>query len=734
MGLRFTEEPTTAVYEFEKMTWDEMDEIFYTDEEIGDFRHSAFMIECGLEEEDWSAPDVEPVPWPKEVDELKIKNFATNKIELKENQLKAKRQQAKADVAVIEILPTNTRRSNESDPVEAEIKPLNEADPVSVEPPSSAKPGTEDKIEEVQLKKFKAVDSKDAVDDDLKSSAELQDTSARTATTESTSTHDSVDIRTPTTAPLSPPRKNPNSAITKQPMTSPKSPMKSPIQRSYSMDTRRKDKTRLDNIVKSIKSPTTSPKQAVSPTMSPKTKSKPEENREAKKGIEWSVFSPYKAPLAGSASKKIPLRSLYRTNSLKKGSKKNRTKVLDSLNATSMDDEDEGIVSKKTKLKPTKSADLEHMRWGGEDDDKPERKLKRNLMRTTSGSISKVQRKPRKGKKANKEDDESPSKLKRRMKKGGMQDSSSSGLDLEGSPHRTLEVDTPGSKKKKKRSSLSKQSSQRSVGSGSATSELSGSMKQKKRSSLKRQASLKRSESVKSTDSSKKKRSPLKRTDSSMSAASTDSKSKSKRRGSLKRQTSLQLSERSAGSSERIPRRGMKKEESMKLKKEKSKKKNKALTREDSESSMSEEDLNDAKHHDGGWDGSQIALSPIREPTSKRGISADRSLESQSMSSISSGVSFLGSIDSLSVGSDRSIETVDDDEDFDIPARPAETDDESDGEIQEEFYRYMKSEPTRRLTGAKVYTVYKEKTSSHNGKTTSSKKYVCASLVLNGSS
>ncbi|KAL3926990.1 MAG: hypothetical protein SGBAC_013260, partial [Bacillariaceae sp.] len=179
MGLRFTEDPTTAVYEFEKMTWDEMDEVFYTDEEIGDFRYSAFMINCGLEEEDWSTPDVEPVPWPKEADEMKIKNFATNRTELKENQLKAKRQSQLFDLATKGDSTSVTTSSSKTDLVEAEddvaITGLENAkqvlaeaesgatDPVKVEPPSSPNPGTEDKSQETT----KVADSKDSTEDDL---------------------------------------------------------------------------------------------------------------------------------------------------------------------------------------------------------------------------------------------------------------------------------------------------------------------------------------------------------------------------------------------------------------------------------------------------------------------------------------------------------------------------------------------------------------------------------------
>jgi len=40
-----------------------IDELFYQEDEIGEFRHTAFMIECGLEEDPPDGPDVPPVPW-----------------------------------------------------------------------------------------------------------------------------------------------------------------------------------------------------------------------------------------------------------------------------------------------------------------------------------------------------------------------------------------------------------------------------------------------------------------------------------------------------------------------------------------------------------------------------------------------------------------------------------------------------------------------------------------------
>jgi len=250
-----------------------------------------------------------------------------------------------------------------------------------------------------------------------------------------------------------------------------------------------------------------------------------------------------------------------------------------------------------------------------------------------------------------------------------------------------------------------------------------------------------------SNSSTKKKLPSNQRNDSDKSGSSTGS-SKSKR-SALRRQGSLMLKE------DRKPRRGMKKEESLRLKrlennlsalfvdlstksgddkpakpakrKDSPKSKSPKASKDntdldsyyDSDTSLSEGDLNDAN---------DPLLSPIRKPRIKRGKSFG-SAESIN-SSISSGISFLASIASDSDGSDQSIETVDDDDLFGLQDRSAESDDESDHEMQKEFYRYMKSQPTSCISGVKVYTVYHEKKTSRNGKMFANKDYVCAALVL----
>lgn len=63
--LRFSDDKP-KMYEIPRLTWEEIDELFYQEDEIGEMRHTAFMIECGLEEDPPDGPDVPPIPWKKE--------------------------------------------------------------------------------------------------------------------------------------------------------------------------------------------------------------------------------------------------------------------------------------------------------------------------------------------------------------------------------------------------------------------------------------------------------------------------------------------------------------------------------------------------------------------------------------------------------------------------------------------------------------------------------------------
>ena len=53
MTVKFSEKPD-QVCVVERIDDNMIDDLFYQDDEIGEFRNYAFMIECGIEEEDWS--------------------------------------------------------------------------------------------------------------------------------------------------------------------------------------------------------------------------------------------------------------------------------------------------------------------------------------------------------------------------------------------------------------------------------------------------------------------------------------------------------------------------------------------------------------------------------------------------------------------------------------------------------------------------------------------------------
>lgn len=60
--LTFTDDPP-RVYEVPRLEDHQIDDLFYQEDEIGEMRHTAFMIECGLEEDPPDGPDVPPIPW-----------------------------------------------------------------------------------------------------------------------------------------------------------------------------------------------------------------------------------------------------------------------------------------------------------------------------------------------------------------------------------------------------------------------------------------------------------------------------------------------------------------------------------------------------------------------------------------------------------------------------------------------------------------------------------------------
>lgn len=61
--IRWSEELITGTTIVERLEDHLIDELFYQEDEIGEMRHTAFMVECGLEEDPPDGPDVPPVPW-----------------------------------------------------------------------------------------------------------------------------------------------------------------------------------------------------------------------------------------------------------------------------------------------------------------------------------------------------------------------------------------------------------------------------------------------------------------------------------------------------------------------------------------------------------------------------------------------------------------------------------------------------------------------------------------------
>jgi len=62
-GIRWSEVLITGTTIVERLEDHMIDELFYQEDEIGEMRHTAFMVECGLEEDPPDGPDVPPVPW-----------------------------------------------------------------------------------------------------------------------------------------------------------------------------------------------------------------------------------------------------------------------------------------------------------------------------------------------------------------------------------------------------------------------------------------------------------------------------------------------------------------------------------------------------------------------------------------------------------------------------------------------------------------------------------------------
>ena len=70
MRIRWSDELVTRVDIVPRLEDHLIDELFYQENEIGEMRHTAFMVECGLEEDPPDGPEIEPIPW-NEADKAK---------------------------------------------------------------------------------------------------------------------------------------------------------------------------------------------------------------------------------------------------------------------------------------------------------------------------------------------------------------------------------------------------------------------------------------------------------------------------------------------------------------------------------------------------------------------------------------------------------------------------------------------------------------------------------------
>jgi hypothetical protein len=63
MGIKIRFSEDVKKFVVPRVEEDQIDDLFYQEDEIGEMRHTAFMIECGLEEDPPDGPDIPPIPW-----------------------------------------------------------------------------------------------------------------------------------------------------------------------------------------------------------------------------------------------------------------------------------------------------------------------------------------------------------------------------------------------------------------------------------------------------------------------------------------------------------------------------------------------------------------------------------------------------------------------------------------------------------------------------------------------
>ena len=116
--LRFSDAPNEE-FVVPRIDDDQIDDLFYQEDEIGEMRHAAFMIECGLEEDPPDGPDVPPVPWG---DALKAKqSSASRPYDTSSPSASPYRNRR--------MLPSRTRSTDDMDLLQEEMSPKVKASP-----------------------------------------------------------------------------------------------------------------------------------------------------------------------------------------------------------------------------------------------------------------------------------------------------------------------------------------------------------------------------------------------------------------------------------------------------------------------------------------------------------------------------------------------------------------------------------------------------------------------------
>ena len=118
--LRFSEEKQ-EVFIVPRLDDDQIDDLFYQEDEIGEMRHTAFMIECGLEEDPPDGPDVPPVPWGDALiaQQRSSSSSADSKSLNGRKDTLSPRQRRNNDRPI----PSRSRSSDEIDELEEELSP-----------------------------------------------------------------------------------------------------------------------------------------------------------------------------------------------------------------------------------------------------------------------------------------------------------------------------------------------------------------------------------------------------------------------------------------------------------------------------------------------------------------------------------------------------------------------------------------------------------------------------------